>query len=60
MTKFPFDHIVKIEEKEVWVKCDSAITAMGIGSIVKKYYPGYAPKLCSENHLNQLRQNQTI
>jgi hypothetical protein len=37
-TKFPFDHVVKYDTKEVWVKCDSAITAMGIGAIVKQFY----------------------
>jgi hypothetical protein len=58
--KFPFDHVVKVPEKEVWVKCNSSITAMGIGAVVKKYYPGYAPKLCSERYLNELKQKQTV
>ena len=54
-TKFPFEHVVKSDTKEVWVKCDSAITAMGIGSIVKKFYPGYTPHIASEDYLNTLR-----
>jgi hypothetical protein len=53
--KFPFEHVVKSDTKEVWVKCDSAITAMGIGSIVKKFYPGYTPHIASEDYLNTLR-----
>ena len=54
-TKFPFDHVVKYDTKEVWVKCDSAITAMGIGSIVEKYYPGYKGCIGSREHLQKLK-----
>jgi hypothetical protein len=53
--KFPFDHIVKYDTKEVWIKCDSSITAMGIPSLVEKYYPGYAAKIASQDHLDKLR-----
>ena len=54
-TKFPLDHIVKVQEKEVWVRCESAITAMGINTLVNKFYPGFAAKICSEEHLNTLK-----
>ena len=54
-TKFPFEHVVKYETKEVWVKCDSAITAMGIPALVEKYYPGYTPHIASEDYLKTLR-----
>ncbi len=54
-TKFPFDHIVKVQEKEIWVKCQSSITAMGINTLVNKFYPGYSVKICSEDHLNSLK-----
>jgi len=54
-TKFPLDHIVKVQEKEVWIKCECAITAMGIGALVNKFYPGFTAKLCSEDHLNTLK-----
>jgi hypothetical protein len=57
-SKFPFEHVVKYDTKEVWVKCDSAITAMGIGSIVKQFYPGYTPHIASEGYLNELRNQQ--
>jgi len=56
MDKFPFDHVVKLLEKEVWIKCDSAITAMGISAVVKKYYPGFTAKICNEEHLSKLKQ----
>ena len=57
-TKFPFEHVVKYDTKEVWVKCDSAITAMGIPALVEKYYPGYKGHIGSAEYLNQLRNQQ--
>jgi hypothetical protein len=54
-TKFPFEHVVKYDTKEVWVKCDSAITAMGIPALVEKYYPGYRGHIGSAEYLNKLR-----
>lgn len=43
-------HIVIEETSEVLVVCTSAITAMGIGPMVKKYYPGYTAKIISEEY----------
>jgi hypothetical protein len=53
-TKFPFEHVVKSDTKEVWVKCDSAITAMGIPALVEKYYPGYTGHIASRGHFEKL------
>jgi hypothetical protein len=57
-SKFPFEHVVKYDTKEVWVKCDSAITAMGIGEIVKQFYPGFKPHIASKDYLNELRNHK--
>tara|TARA_R100000005_G_C4938603_1_gene164234 strand:+ start:537 stop:719 length:183 start_codon:yes stop_codon:yes gene_type:complete len=46
-------HIVLEDTKEVLVVCSSAITAMGIGAVVNKYYPGYTAKIISENYYQQ-------
>jgi hypothetical protein len=54
-TKFPFEHVVKYDTKEVWIKCSSSISAMGIPSLVEKYYPGYIGRIATQNHLDQLR-----
>jgi len=54
-TKFPLDHIVKYDTKEILVKCTSSITAMGLSSLVSKYYPGYTPKIATEEYLNKLK-----
>jgi len=54
-TKFPFEHVVKYDTKEVWIRCESAITAMGISSLVDKYYPGYTGKIASKEYLEKLK-----
>jgi hypothetical protein len=56
---FPFQHVVKYDTKEVWVKCSSSITAMGIPTLVEKYYPGYTGRIATSDHLDQLR-NQLV
>ena len=43
-------HIVVEDTKEVLVVVNSAITAMGVGAMVEKYYPGYKAKIISENY----------
>ena len=53
--KFPLEHVVKYDTKEVWIKCDSSITAMGIKSLVEKYYPGYTGHIVSEEYLRELK-----
>jgi hypothetical protein len=53
--KFPFDHVVKYDTKEVWIKCDSVTTALGIPELVKKYYPGYTGRIGSYDHLEKLK-----
>ena len=59
-TKFPFQHIALEDKKEVWVLCDSAITAMGIGSITKKFYPGYAPHIASKDYFDELTRGNAL
>jgi hypothetical protein len=53
--KFPLEHIIKYDTKEVWIKCDSSITAVGIPTLVEKYYPGYTGHIASSNYLEKLR-----
>ena len=54
-TKFPLEHVVKSDTKEVLVICDSAISAIGIPAIVKKFYPGYTGKIASREHFDKLK-----
>jgi|TARA_B100000085_G_C18448389_1_gene473789 hypothetical protein len=54
--KLPFKHIVLEETKEVLIVVRSAITAMGVGAMVERYYPGYTAKIISESFY----QEQTL
>jgi hypothetical protein len=53
--KLRLEHVVDHDAKEVWVKCDSAITAMGIPAMVNHYYPGYKGKIASRDHFETLK-----
>lgn len=53
--KFPLEHVVKYDTKEVWIFCKSSTTALGIPALVKKYYPGYVGKIATSEYLDQLR-----
>jgi len=53
-TKFPLQHHVLEEAKEVWIVCSSSVTAMGIPSLMSKYYPGYKPCICSPDYFDEL------
>ena len=55
-SKLRLKHIVLEDTKEVLVVVNSAITAMGVSAMVKRYYPGYTAKIISERYY----QNQTI
>ena len=54
-TKFPLEHVVKVDTKEVWIKCNSSTTAMGIPALVSKYYPGYIGHIASDEYLKELK-----
>ncbi len=53
--KFPLEHVVKYDTKEVWVFCSSVTTALGISSLIEKYYPGYKGRIASKQYLETLR-----
>ena len=53
---FPLQHIVVEETKEVLIVVNSAITAMGVGSIAKQYFPGYSPKIISKEYFLNKRE----
>lgn len=48
--------VVDHKNQIVYLKCSSAITAMGIPALVNKYYPGYKGELVSLEHLEKVRQ----
>ena len=58
--KFPLPHVVDCNTKTVWILCDSAITAMGIGVMTKKFYPGYNPKIVSKEFFDILNNQKQL
>jgi len=52
---FPLKHHIIKGKKEVWIVCNSSITAKGIPALMRKYYPNYSPCLCSEDYLEDLK-----
>jgi hypothetical protein len=54
-TKFPLEHVVKYDTKEIWIKCNSSISAMGISALVEKYYPEYTGHIASADYLEKLK-----
>ena len=51
--RFPVEHVIIEEKKEVWFKGSSTL-AMGMKTIISKYFPGYRGCLCSHEHFNDL------
>ena len=51
-------HIVVEDTKEVLVVVNSAITAMGAGAMVERYYPGYKAKIIGKRLLRLQRRIQ--
>jgi hypothetical protein len=54
-SKFPLEHVVKCDTKEVWITCDSSFTAMALPNLVKKYYPGYKGHIASKEYFEKLK-----
>jgi hypothetical protein len=54
-TKFPLEHVVKCDTKEVWIRCNNSISAMAIPALVDKYYPGYIGRIATGDYLDKLR-----
>ena len=52
-SKLRLKHIVLEDTKEVLVVVNSAITAMGVSAMVKRYYPGYTAKIISERYYQE-------
>ena len=53
-TKFPLPHHIIEDKKEVWIICNSSITAKGIPALMKKYFPEYTACLCSQDYFLEL------
>ena len=55
-TKFPINHVVLEDRKEVWIK-GGYPGCLGTSQLMKKFYPGYTPKLAKEAFIEELKVN---
>jgi hypothetical protein len=55
--KFPLPHVILEDKKEVWIRCTSAITAMGISAMMERHYPGYKGHIASESYFEELKRS---
>jgi hypothetical protein len=55
-TSFPHQHFVDESQKLVWVNYNGngQLGRYGVPHLVKKFYPGYNYKFCSEEQLKEL------
>ena len=53
--KFPVEHIIIEEKKEVWFK-GSHTLALGAKAIQSQYFPDYKICLCSQEHFTKLKE----
>ena len=55
-TSFPYQHSVNESQNLVWVyyNGDGQLGRYGVPQLVKKFYPGYTCKFCSEEQLKEL------
>ena len=50
----PRNHIFIEEKKEVWVLCESSISAMGIGAVMRRSFPEYKLCLCNRETFSRM------
>jgi len=56
-SKFPLQHIVDHKARVVYIRIDSAISAIGVPILVKQFYPGYKAEIVSEERFNSMQAN---
>lgn len=59
VTNFPWPYYANDETKEVWVHVPGGYpTVLGLPYVVTKHFPGYTGRLCTENFLQSLKENE--
>ncbi len=54
--KFPFNHVVLEDRKEVWIK-GGYPSCMGVPAAMKQFYPEYTSHLAKEEFIEELKIN---
>ena len=59
MKKFPFNHVVLEDRKEVWIK-GGYPGCMAVPKLMEKFYPGYEPMLAKNEFIEKLKKDRTL
>ena len=55
-SKFPFNHVILEDRKEVWIK-GGYPSSMGVPAAMKQHYPDYTAHLAKEEFIEELKKN---
>ena len=58
-SKFPFNHVVLEDRKEVWIK-GGYPSSMGVPSAMEQFYPGYTSHLARNEFIEELKVNPDL
>ena len=59
MKKFPFNHVVLEDRKEVWIK-GGYPGCMSVPKLMEKFYPDYDAKLAKNEFIEELKRDPSV
>ena len=59
MKKFPFNHVVLEDRKEVWIK-GGYPGFMAVPKLMEKFYPDYKPCLAKNEYIEELKRDPSV
>ena len=59
MKKFPFNHVVLEDRKEVWIK-GGYPGCMAVPKLMEKFYPDYDAKLAQNEFIEELKRDPSV
>ena len=59
INKFPFNHVVLPEYKEVWIK-GGYPGCMAVPKLMEQFYPDYKPCLAKNEFIEKLKKDPSI
>jgi hypothetical protein len=59
MKKFPFNHVVLEDRKEVWIK-GGYPGCMAVPKLMEKFYPDYDAKLAKNEFIEELKRDPSV
>tara|TARA_R100000479_G_C6320946_1_gene177705 strand:+ start:99 stop:299 length:201 start_codon:yes stop_codon:yes gene_type:complete len=59
MKKFPFNHVVLEDRKEVWIK-GGYPGCMAVPKLMEKFYPDYDAKLAKNEFIEELKKDPSV